>query len=103
LQYDYVYKRISLYKNPRENFETFRRKSAPRLNITDDEVKSIVEVFRLVSEHKNNPMEFIRKEKLVIMSSNLHTAVVSVEMIKKFLSDAKSMLSKAEFIIKGRM
>ena len=103
LQYDYVYKRIILYKNPQENFETFRRKSAPRLNITDDEIKSIVDVLRLVSEHKNSPMDFIRKEKLVIMSSNLHTAVVSVEMIKKFLSDAKSMLSKAEFIIKGRM
>ena len=36
LQYEYLYKRINLYKDTKTNFETFRTKSATRYDISPD-------------------------------------------------------------------
>lgn len=103
LQYEYVYKRISLYKNPLENFRTFRQRCAKRFGITDDEINSIIEVFKISNQHKNSPFEFMRKDKIVIMADNLHTETISIDKIKQHLAYTKSMLSKAEFTIKSRV
>ena len=103
LQYDYVYKRISLYKSPLENFGTFKQRCARRFGITDEETNSIIEVFKIVNQHKNSPFEFMRKDKVVIMADNLHTETISIDKIKQYLAYTKSMLSKAEFGIKSRI
>ena len=103
LQYDYVYKRINLYKSPLDNFDTFKRRCAKRFGITDEEINIIIEVFKIVNQHKNSPFEFMRKDKIVIMADNLHTETISIEKIKQYLAYTKSMLSKAEFVIKSRI
>ena len=103
LQYDYVYKRISLYKSPLDNFSTFKQRCAKRFGITDEEINSIIEVFKIVNQHKNSPFEFMRRDKVVIMTDSLHTETISIEKIKQHLAYTKSMLSKAEFGIKSRI
>lgn len=103
LQYEYVYKRISLYKNPLENFRTFRQRCAKRFGITEEEINSIIDVFKIANQHKNSPFEFMRKDKIVIMADNLHTETISIDKIKQHLAYTKSMLSKAEFMIKSKV
>ena len=103
LQYDYVYKRINLYKSPLENFKIFRQRCAKRFGITDEEINSVIEVFKIVNQHKNSPFEFMRKDRIVIMTDNLHTETISIEKIKQHLAYTKSMLSKAELVIKSRI
>jgi len=97
LQYDYLYKRIELYKNARENFETFRQSCAPRYGITSEEINKITELLRIMQRHRESQMEFMKKDQLVIMSNNsARTEVITVEKIKEFLIIAKNVLGKVE-------
>lgn len=102
LQYEYGYKRIVLYNDARMNFNTFKDKCAPRFNISQDEVAKIIEIFRLVEKHKKSPMEFARKDKLVILSDNLHTETISIEKLKEYLFIAKNILQRVSERVKER-
>jgi len=98
LQYDYLFKRIQLYKNDaRLNFETFLNKCAKRYNISDEETFQLTEILKLAESHKKSPLEFLRKERVVIMSDSLKTNIIEPEKLKKYLSLAKMIVEKARF------
>lgn len=94
LQHEYIYKRINLYKNAETNFRIFIEKCAPRYKITKNEIGLILELFNLAEKHKQSSMEFIKGEKIVILSENMKTEAISIEKIKKFLDLAKNILKK---------
>lgn len=95
LQNEYLYKRIKLYKNPKENFETFKRKCAPRYNISSSEVQKIEELFKIVENHEKSPMEFIRGENVIILSDTNSHLIVNFKTTKEFLELGKTILNKA--------
>lgn len=101
LQYDYMWKRIQLYSNPKDNFDTFVQKCAPRYSISQSDIVQITELFKIVEMHKKSPMEFVRREKVVIMSSNSTIAYTDVEKIKGYIRLARNMLQKAKLYIKS--
>lgn len=103
LQHEYAYKRIALYKDARANFSTFREKCAQRFDISQDEILSIIEIFKVIEKHRKSPMEFVRKDKLVILSDNLHADTLTVDKLKEYITSAKSILNKAEKRIKNRV
>lgn len=92
LQHDFLFKRIRITKNPKENLKTFINKCAPRYNISQDETNKIVELFDIVDMHKNSSFEFRKHEKLVILSTNSTPKVIVFEDIKAFLAVAMKML-----------
>jgi len=101
LQYEYLYKRVSLYRDSRENFKTFTEKCAQRYNIGKDEIKLILELFKLVENHKKSPFEFVKDEKIVILSENSKPTIMTLEKTKEFLIAAKDILRKTKDGIKG--
>jgi len=102
LQYEYVHKRINLYKSAQENLSVFKNKCAPRFGITEEQVKSIQTIFELAEKHKTSPFEFVRDNKIVIMNNALHTDTITVEKMKEFILLSKEVLRKAETIIKNK-
>ncbi|MCK4552688.1 hypothetical protein KAT80_00600 [Candidatus Pacearchaeota archaeon] len=94
LQYEYLYKRIKLCNDPKTNFRTFTEKCAKRYNITEQEIRLIAELFDVVEEHKKSSMEFMKNEKIVILSQNLQQKIVTIEKVKEFLILAKNILEK---------
>ena len=96
LQYEYLYKRIKLFNNPKTNFRTFEEKCARRYNITEQEIKLILELFEVVEEHKKSSMEFLKNQKIVILSKNLQQKIVPIEKVKEFLILAKNILRKTD-------
>ncbi|MDP3992162.1 MAG: hypothetical protein Q8P79_01480 [Nanoarchaeota archaeon] len=96
LQYDYLYKRVRLYKDSRENLKTFTEKCAPRYNIGKNEIKLISELFEFVETHKKSPFEFVKDEKIVILSENSKPTTLSLEKTKEFLIMAKDILRKTK-------
>ena len=95
LQYDYLWKKITLYKDPKSNFQVFKEKCAPRYGISQQEIREILKILALVEKHKRSPLEFQRKEKVVIMTDNLRTEIIDIETIKKFLLLSKKILQTA--------
>ncbi len=96
LQHEYIYKRIVLYKNATTNFKIFKEQCALKYKITKEEIESISELFDIVEEHKQSSMEFVRNEKVVILSENLKTKIITIEKIKEFLLLAKNILNKTK-------
>ena len=102
LQYDYLYKRIRLSKDPKENLKIFKIKCAPRYNIDVNEIKLIMNLFELVERHKKSPFEFRKEEKIVILSEDSQPKVIVIDDTKEFLALAKKILEKLKNQIMGK-
>ena len=94
LQYEYLFKRIKLFKNPKDNFHTFLQKCAPRYEITSTE--KIKELFILAKKHQQSSMEFVKEDKLVILSGDMEKNVLDIDKTKEFLALTKDVLEKAQ-------
>ncbi len=96
LQHEYLYKRINLFRDSQENFRTFSERCAPRYGVTREEIKTIRELFDFIEQHKESPFEFIKDEKIVILSENMKTTTLSLDKAKEFLILAKEILKKTK-------
>jgi len=94
LQYEYLYKRITLYKNPKSNFKIFIEKCTPRYQITKEEINLILELFEFIEKHKERPFEFIKDDKVIILSNSLNQKTLTIEKTKEFLMLVKNILRK---------
>jgi len=99
LQYEYLHKRIQLYKDAKENFRTFKELSG-KYRISQEQLNKIIEILSLSEKHKKSPFEFSKKDKIVIMSDNLKTSTLDLDKIKSFLLETKDLLRKANLVIK---
>lgn len=99
LNYEYLYKRISLYSNNKENIRTFTNKCAKNYNLNNEQIKQILEIIELNKKHKQSAMEFVKKNRVVILSDNLKTQTLDINKIKEYLLLAKELLRQAS----GRM
>jgi len=102
LQYEYFYKRINLYKDAKENFSVFKNKCAPRYQIDTNQISQILEIFDLAEKHKKSPFEFVRNNKVVIMTNALKTDTITIDKMKSFILTSKDVLRKAETRIRSR-
>jgi len=94
LQYEYLYKRITLYKDPKSNFKIFIQKCTPRYQITKEEINLILELFDFIEKHKESPFEFIKDNKVIILSNDLNPKTLTIEKTKEFLMLVKNILRK---------
>jgi hypothetical protein len=99
LQFEYLNKRIQIHSDPKINFETFMLKTAPRYGISSQENEKIREFMHLVESHKKSPLEFTRKEKVVILSEDLSSKQINSEKLKDYLFLVKNLFRKAQIIL----
>jgi len=100
LNYEYLYKRIRLYKENNSNMQTFMTKCAKNYELTNEQIKKIKEILELNKQHKQSAMEFIKKDKIVILSDNLGTQTIDIQKIKIYLLLAKELLMKTNNKVK---
>ena len=101
LYYDRLYKRINdLPKEFNLRFDIFKRKSAPRYGISEENIFLINEIRSIVEQRKKSPIEFIRKDKLVIASNNFKVKTVDINKIKEYVLKTKSFIEKLNEIKK---
>ncbi len=96
LQYEYLYGRVRLSNDAKINFKKFIEKCCPRYNISEKDIKKIVKLFEIVEKHKTSPMEFVKEEKVVILSENMNSETITLEKVKNFLESSKILLKKAK-------
>ena len=92
LYYETLYKRIKLYNNTNDNLQTFENKCAKSYNLSNEQVKKIIEIIDLNKKHKQSAMEFVKQEKVIIMSDNLSTNTLDLQIIKDYLLLSKELL-----------
>jgi hypothetical protein len=100
LYYDYLYKRISyLPDNLKEKLDIFERSSAKRYELHGYK-ELILEINELLKKHKESPVSFVKKDKLVICSKNYKIKTLELEDAKTYLSKAKPFILRLHNILK---
>ncbi|MBD3253431.1 hypothetical protein GF386_06870 [Candidatus Pacearchaeota archaeon] len=94
LNYEYLYKRIKLYNSRDKNIETFLKKCAKNYSLTNQQIEKIKEILIINKKHKQSAMEFVKKEKVIILSDNLKTKYLDIEIIKEYLLLTKELFIK---------
>ena len=94
LNYEYLYKRIKLYRDNKDNMQTFINTCAKNYTLNNEQIKKIKEILELNKKHKQSAMEFVKKDKIVILSDSLKTQILNIQTIKQYLLIAKELLMK---------
>jgi hypothetical protein len=100
LNYEYLYKRIRLYNENNENMQTFFNKCAKNYELSNEQIKKIKEIVEVNKQHKQSAMEFVKKDKIVILSDNLGTQTIDLQKVKEYLLLAKELLMKTNLKVK---
>jgi len=98
LQYEYLKKRINLSDDADYNLKLIFEKCAQRYGISNEDIYSIREFFSLYEQHKKSPIEFQRKDKVVLMSDDFRTKIIDLEKIKKYIFLVRKIEEKAGFV-----
>ena len=94
LQQEYFYRRIKLYNQPSINFKTFEEKCSKRYDIGKQEIKLISELFEISEIYKQSPFEFVKNDKIVILSENSKAYSITLGKAKQFLNMGRDILIK---------
>ncbi len=95
LNYEYLYKRIVIYKDSKDNMQTFTHKLAKDYSLNHEQIKKIREILDLNKRHKQSAIEFVKKDKVVIMSDNLTHQIIDIHIIKQYLFLTRELIMKA--------
>ena len=98
LNYEYLYKRISLYKSHKDNLGTFVN-LAKEYDLSNEHIKKIEEIIEVNKRHKESAMEFVKGDKVVILSDNLGTQILDLRIVKEYLLLAKELMVR----VKGKI
>ena len=70
------------------------KKYSKNYNLNENQIQQIKEILEINNKHKESAMEFVKNEKLVILSNNLGTKIIDIQLIKSYLLTAKELLLK---------
>jgi len=102
LNYEYLYKRIRLYQNNEDNLSTFLNKLAKNYSLNNEQIKKIRNIIETNKKHKKSAMEFVKKDKIVILTDNLNTQILDINIIKEYLLLAKELIMKTNLKINNK-
>lgn len=81
---------LSVFENIKNSIEEMLRLN-PQINLSPENKKTILEVFRISSFQKECSMEFKRENKIVILSKNLETEILTEKKVHEFLKLSKKI------------
>ena len=91
LYYEYAFKRIPLYKNAQMNLKTFREKVAPKY-LKKEVFENIIRVLEINRKHQQAPVEFVKKEKFVILLGDEYETL-DIQRVREFLGAVREGIS----------
>ena len=100
LNYEFEIRKMRLYKDEKENLELFFNGYAKEYGINDEQIRKIKEIIELKERHNQSAMEFVRKDRVILLSDNLKTHSLDIVKIKEYLLLGKEILMKASSGIK---
>ena len=100
LHYERLFKRIPPFpENFPSKFIILKDRCMNRLGLTQSYLYLIQDIHSLLLDHQKSPMEFVRRNRLIICSNNYRTKRISIEEMKEYLSKGKSFINDVEKIV----
>jgi hypothetical protein len=100
LHYERLFKRIPPFNDTYPSrLEMFKRRIIPRYKLSPGYVSLIMDVKSILSEHKNSPVSFIRKDKFVICSPTYSIKAIDINLVKKYIFETKVFVDNVNKIV----
>ncbi len=101
LNHERLAKKVPVFRdNFDSKFHMFTTKVAESHKINKSHIDLLQEIKDTVIEHRRSPVEFTRKESLIICSDNYEIKALSAEKIAGYLSQSKKFVSLMSKLIK---
>ena len=94
LYYERLYKRLNILPADFDSrFHLFSREVAPRMKLKPGAVKVIKDLHMLSKQHKDSPIEFFRRDKIVMCSEDYSSVkTIDIELLKNYIVDMRNFL-----------
>jgi hypothetical protein len=90
LYHERLFKRIPPFHDSfSSRLEIFKSRMIPAYHLNPRYPQLITDVKSIISEHKKSPVEFARKDKFIICSSNYTIKTVDINLVKKYIFETK--------------
>ncbi len=95
IRLEYEWKRINaIPQNFNAKIDILRKGFIKEYNFTNQEIKTVKDIYRIILEHKNASIEFSRHEKFIISDNDYRLRTISVDQIKRYIPLVKSFIEK---------
>jgi len=102
LGYDRLFKRISQFPDDfKTKIEIFKTSCAKRYNIQREHIVLIEDLRNMVEHRDKSPMEFIRRDKFVVMDGDFRMKTLNYDKVKGHVNSAKGFIIKVNKILKN--
>mgnify|MGYP001615170786 FL=1 len=93
MRYDLYYKRISHVPSDFETRLEVFKKVSQRYNIERMHLSALKDIKELLEHQKKSPVEFTRKDKLIMLSQNYKVQkTMTIEKVKEYINQAKPFI-----------
>ncbi len=99
VDYETISKDLKILKTDEDKLKRFFEIYS-RTYLTADQIIRIKEIMQVNLKHKQSAVEFVRKDKIVIMLDDLKTHILDIKTIKHYLLIAKEFLMRVNLRIK---
>jgi hypothetical protein len=93
LKSESVMNKTIVYSDSMKNFQFFKE-IAENYGITRDELRIIDEIFAIVKKHKESPLEFVKGERVIVMSDAEMPFYLDFVKIKNYFEISKRIIEK---------
>jgi len=92
LKYEYLHKRIQLYRDTEKNLETFFKKCSNIHSLSSQDINNIRSIIRISRKCKESTFEFSKAEKAVIMEENGEITELSLSELKEYSKTIRALI-----------
>jgi hypothetical protein len=99
LYYEKQFSRIPSFEDQFDSkFRILRDHCAKKYDIKQEDINTIKEIKDIILQHKKSPVEFARPDRFIICYDDYQMKSVSVDSLKKMVSNAKVFIEKVNKI-----
>lgn len=103
LAYERLYKRIhEIPEDFGSRLSVFKTKVVPRYNIEREHLLLMDDLKKIIDYRRKSPVEFIRKDKIVICSDNYKMRTINYDKIKEYLNKSKPFFTRLNKVFKKK-
>jgi len=103
LTYERLYKRIHyIPEDFNSRFDIFKNKIVPRYNISREQVLLMDDLKKVMDYRRRSPIEFIRKDKLIICSDTYRTRTINYDKVKEYINKSKPFFTQLNKVFRTK-
>lgn len=103
LKYEMLYKRIQRVPEDFDSrFDIFKTKIAKRYNIDREHILLMDDLRKIIDYRRKSPIEFIRKEKIVICSDNYKMRTLNYDKAKEYINKSKPFFTRLNRVLRKK-